>query len=67
MRGYRLYCINEGGHISMAELFAAGSNEEAILKARQSRPNGLRAEVWRQTRLIATISQVGRLEVHESF
>lgn len=62
MSDYRLYCLGGDGHISLGEWVNADSDEEAVLKARDMKPDTHLREVWIQNRLIAKISPFDRLE-----
>ena len=62
MPTYRLYGLDGDGHISLADWLEAETDEEAVAKARQLRPDAHDCEVWEQTRLVAKISEDGRLE-----
>lgn len=59
MSSYRFYC---GGRIDLADWIEASTDEEAILKAREMRPDATKCEVWLGTRLVAKINSSGRLE-----
>ena len=53
---YRLYCLNDAGSISLAVEIQAGSDEEAVAKARQIEHGGIKCEVWQGKRLVATLN-----------
>jgi hypothetical protein len=55
MAGYRLYCLNGDRRISLAEEIDAASDEEAIARARELRPDALKWEIWDDHRLVATL------------
>ncbi len=46
MTHYRLYFIDEHGHIAQFEEFEAGSDEQALVDA-ERKADGRRAELWR--------------------
>jgi hypothetical protein len=62
MSDYRLYSIDGAGHIGLADWFAAGSDDDAIMKARMHRANGARCEVWQKSRLVAKLNSNGEVE-----
>jgi hypothetical protein len=62
MRDYRLYCMDAGGHIDLADWFAAETDDEAVTKALQLRPDASKREIWHKSRLIARIDAEGRVE-----
>jgi hypothetical protein len=62
MADYRIYCLDRTGSISLAEWIEAGSDEEAVLQAREFKPEAHRCEVWFKNRLVAKINPEGRLE-----
>ena len=45
----------------MADWIQADSDEDAILKARELRPDAHRCEIWLKKRLVARINSEGRL------
>lgn len=55
MPSYRLYCLDGGGHIGLADWIEADNDEDAIAKARRLTRNGQRCEVWQRTELVARI------------
>lgn len=55
MAGYRLYCLDGARRISLAEEIDAESDEEAITKARELRPDAIKYEIWDDHRLVATL------------
>lgn len=59
---YRLYCLSGDGHIGFADWIEAASDDEAIDKARELRPDANKCEVWHGNRLVAQIRSDGRLE-----
>jgi hypothetical protein len=58
---YRIYCADGAGSIGMADWIQADSDEDAILKARELRPDAHRCEIWLKKRLVARINSEGRL------
>jgi hypothetical protein len=52
---YRLYSSDRVGHLSFAEDFDADSDEEAISRARELRPNATQCEIWEYRRLVASL------------
>jgi hypothetical protein len=65
MADYRIYCLNERGILDLADWIDAGCDEEAVLKARELRPDARKCELWRENRLVAKINRTGRLELIE--
>ena len=59
MPNYRLYYVERGGHIGLADWIEAADDDAAVAKARQVRPETHRCEIWRQKRLVATLDQRG--------
>jgi hypothetical protein len=51
---YRAYLVDEHGHIFNAYAFVAGSDEAALIHARQY-ANGLNVEVWHSARRVGLI------------
>jgi hypothetical protein len=62
MASYRLYCQDCAGHISLADWIEAETDVEALVKAREWRPNAHRCEIWLGRQLIAKLNAEGRLE-----
>ena len=62
MADYRIYCLDECGTLNLAEWIEAFCDEEAVLKARELRPDGHKCEIWLKNRLVAKIDSTGRLE-----
>ena len=52
---YRMYCLDGVGSISFAEEIEASSDEEAIAKAREMKPNFLKYEIWHGSRLVSSL------------
>jgi hypothetical protein len=55
MSAYRLYCLDDSGHISVAEWIEAVDDEDAARKAREIDCNALKCEVWQGERLVAKL------------
>jgi hypothetical protein len=53
---YRLYCLDGAGHISLAEWIEAGTDAEALAKARELKDGALKCEVWDDKRLVGSLS-----------
>lgn len=62
MADYRIYCLDERGILNLADWVEAESDEEAVLKARELRPDAHKCEIWLKNRLVAKINHSGRLE-----
>jgi hypothetical protein len=62
MADYRLYCLDGDGHIGLADWIEAGTDEEAIRKARALRPDAHRCEIWLKTKLVAKLNHQGHFE-----
>ena len=62
MADYRLYCLDGDGHIGLADWIQASTDEDAIRKARELRPNAHRCEIWLKTRLVAKLNHEGQGE-----
>ena len=62
MPSYRLYCLDGGGHIGLADWIEAETDEEAVSQARKLKPHAHKCEVWLDKRLVAKLSTEGRLE-----
>jgi hypothetical protein len=60
---YRIYCLDAGGKIGLAEWFEADSEEEAIQKALELNPRAHKCELWQRTRLVARLNSPGELEM----
>lgn len=58
MLNYRLYCLGHDGHIGLADWIEADTDDEAIAKARQLRPDAELSEVWLQNRLVARVNSL---------
>ena len=55
MADYRLYCLDGGGRINLADWIEADSDEEAIAHARRLEHGAAKCEVWQRNRLVATL------------
>ena len=62
MGDYRLYYLDGAGRINLADWLQADSDEDAIRKAREMRPEAHRCEIWQKKRLVAKLNSVGRFE-----
>jgi hypothetical protein len=62
MADYRLYCLDGDGHIGLADWVEADTDEEAIVKARELRPDAHKCEIWLKSRLVAKLNALGVLE-----
>jgi hypothetical protein len=54
---YRLYGLAGDGKLGLPELIDTTSDEEAIAKARELKPNMQRCEVWQGKRLVAVLNR----------
>ena len=52
---YRLYCLDAGGQISMAEWIDAADDQGAILQAQTLKQDAQKCEVWDGNRLVARL------------
>ena len=50
-----MYCLDGAGSIGLAVEIEAISDEEAIAKAREMRPDLLKGEIWKGGRLVSTL------------
>ncbi len=57
MPDYRLYLLNDRGHIHSAKDLQCSSDEEAVEKAEQFR-DGRALELWQQARFIKKIPKL---------
>ena len=55
MPDYRLYCLDGGGRISLADWIQAADDEDAVRQARIMRPDAMRFEIWQGRRLVASL------------
>jgi len=62
MPDYRIYFLNEVGHIALADWFAADSDEEAIQMVRDHAHNHHRCEIWHEGRHVVTLNSEGGTE-----
>lgn len=60
MPDYRLYYLEQDGHIGLADWIEAADDDAAVAKARRVRPETHCCEVWRHKRLVATLDHTGR-------
>jgi hypothetical protein len=63
MPKYRLYCLDDCGHIGFADWLEADNDLDAIAEARRLKVNGQKCEVWLSTELIAKLNE-GDLAEH---
>lgn len=61
MADYRLYCLDRFEKIHLAEWIEAASDEEAVARANDFRPDPHKCELWIKNRLVARLSEEGRL------
>ena len=54
-KDYRIYSLESGGGIYLADWIQAASDEEAIAKARKIDHGRALCEVWCKNRLVATL------------
>jgi hypothetical protein len=52
---YRVYCLDDDGHLHEPEWFHADSDEDAIAHVTTKRPHAT-CEIWHGRRLVASIS-----------
>ena len=62
MSDYRIYCVDSEGRIGLADWIQADSDEEAVLKARELKPNRRQCEIWHKDRLVGRLTFEGRFE-----
>jgi hypothetical protein len=62
MGEYRFYCLDEDGHIGLAEWIEADDDGDAIAKVRKARPDATKCEIWQKNRLVVGIDETGRIE-----
>ena len=55
MVAYRLYCLDGGGKIDLAEWIDAGGDADAVRQARLLKPDALKCEIWQGHRLVASL------------
>jgi hypothetical protein len=55
MPGYRTYCLDGNGKIKLADELEARDDAEAIEKAKVQHRGGIKCELWRRNRLVATL------------
>jgi hypothetical protein len=68
MVDYRIYCLDGAGNIGLADWIQADSDEEAVLKAREIKPNSRKCEIWHKARLVGQITPRSKFEAghHEA-
>jgi hypothetical protein len=54
-RGYRLYCLDARGQISLAEWIDAKDDQDAIRQAQALKQHARKCEVWHDNRLVAQL------------
>ena len=52
---YRMYCLDGLGSIDLAVEIEASSDEEAVAKAREMKPDALQCEIWKGGRLVSSL------------
>jgi hypothetical protein len=52
---YRLYCLDGGGHISLAEWLDAENDQDAIRQVQFLKRDARKFEVWMGSRLVAQL------------
>jgi hypothetical protein len=62
MGNYRLYCLDGDGRIGFADWIEAKDDDDAIVRAREVRPDAHRCEIWLKNRLVAKLNGEGRFE-----
>jgi hypothetical protein len=62
MVDYRLYCLDGAGKIGFAHWIEADTDDEALTKARELKPDSRKCEVWQETRLVAKLNGQGCFE-----
>ena len=55
MVGYRLYCLDGAGKISLAANLDADDDADAIAMARKEYRHARKCEIWQRNRLVATL------------
>lgn len=55
MSKYRMYSLNDSGHISYAEDLDADDDREAVALVRELSPTAQICEIWENRRLVATL------------
>jgi len=61
MATYRIYCLDNAGHIRLADWLESSTDDDAIAQARKLRPDAQKCELWFKDRLIARINGEGHL------
>jgi hypothetical protein len=62
MPDYQLYCLDGDGHIGLADWIEADTDEEAVKKARELRPDAHRCEIWLKSKLVANLNHQGQFD-----
>jgi hypothetical protein len=62
MAHYRIYFLNDAGHIALSDWIAAASDEEAIKTVRNLTHNHHKCEIWDERRLVVTLNSQGGYE-----
>jgi len=55
MRNYRVYCLDVGGRIALADWLEASDDDDAIHQAKALKNGARKCEVWQRDRLIITL------------
>jgi hypothetical protein len=55
LKDYRLYTLDEQGHIAKAEVLSLASEEEALAAGRERAQQGRPVEVWHRSERITSI------------
>lgn len=56
MVDYRIYSLDGDGRIGFADWISADNDEDAIVQARNLKPDAQRCEIWQGKRLVAKLS-----------
>jgi len=62
MADYRLYGLDKSGRIDLADWIEANTDDDAIAKVRELKPDLYRCEIWLKNRLVARLNPEGRFE-----
>ena len=62
MAGYRICVLDSEGRIRAEDWVEADSDEEAVLKARELRPDGRQCEIWHKASFVGRVTFAGRFE-----
>ena len=52
---YRMYCMDGVGSINLAIEIDARTDEEAVAKAREMKPDALHCEIWNGSQLVGSL------------